>query len=170
MKKQIQTLIEIGIIYLAASIVLESLLSGYPIIMLPLLGVTFIFFATMIFGTLWQPRVTEVTNKMERTSGKNDDLTRLEHLCAFAIGQGDAGAATQVSDRVRALAFAAAAYRLKTSLQALRSMSKEHLDKLATSIGDQQMLKILTSSGSFVRKGDSSVLEEYLTTIEGWTS
>ena len=52
MKKQVRALLEIAIIYVAVSIVLDSVLGGFQILLLPALACAFVLFATMIFGVL----------------------------------------------------------------------------------------------------------------------
>jgi hypothetical protein len=168
MKKQVWTLAEIGVVYVVVSMILESLLSGYKTLLLPVLSFTFIFFATIMFGTLWEPRAAELTSKTQKPHGKYDDFTQLEHLCNLAIEQGDVDAAKIVSDRVQALAFKAASYRLNMSATSLRSMSKEQSDVFARCINDPQMLSILSAKHFFIRKGDALMLKEYLTTIKAW--
>jgi hypothetical protein len=170
MKKQTETLIEIGAVYLAASIVVESLLSTYRILVLPILSFIFALFAMMMVQVLWQPTVQGRSKKIVKSPMKNDDLTRLEHLCTFAIDQGDEKAAGLLSERVRRMAFDAASLRLNISAASLRRLADEQRGLVASQVNDALMTHILTSNGSFIRNDVPGVLNEYLAMIEGWIS
>jgi hypothetical protein len=169
MKKQVKALIELGSIYLACSIVLDYFLSGYPALLWPALAVAFFIFGGMIFSVLWQntpqaPRGTDLSFNHE------DDLTQFEYLCDLAINQGDRNAGEAVSERIRSLAFAAAAYHLSVPETMLRTMIEQEPRSLDTKIGDQPILFALTTRGSLIRRGEPQTLQNCMKTIEDWTN
>jgi type III secretory pathway component EscV len=168
MNKRIRTLAEIGAVYVAASIVVEALLNGYPILILPILSIIFIVFAIMIFQVLWESRIPNVAVKRPTTAGRNDDLSRLEHLCDLALNQADANAEKLLSDRIRRLAFASASCRLNTPIETLRSLAEQEANPLSPLVGDQQISDLLTSKKPFIHMGNSRDIDQYMTKIEDW--
>jgi hypothetical protein len=170
MKKQIKTLIQIGVVYLAVSILLDSFLAGYPILTWAGLGVAFIFFAIMIFGVLLELRPHPAASKSVRHFQKNeDDLMRLDKLCQRAIDQGDATSTELLSKRIRSLAFAAAAYRFNITEPVLRNMAELDPTSLEQQIHDQSMFEMLTATSPVVNRRNTGDLRNYLTTIEDWS-
>jgi len=169
MKKQIKALIELGSVYLALSIVLDYFLSGYPILLWPALAVAFFVFAGMIFSVLWQhnPRTPSGT---DQSANHGDDLTQFEYLCDLAINQGDRNAGEILTERVRSLAFAAAAYHLNIPETALRIMIEQDPRSLDTKIRDRPILLALTTRGSLIREGESQTLQNCVKTIGEWTN
>jgi hypothetical protein len=169
MKKQVRALVEIGIIYLAVSIVLDYFLRGYQTLLWPALGFVFVIFGTMIFSELWEQTSRAAKIDRRRVNAGEDELMRLEHLCKAAIDQGDVAAGELLSQRLRSLAFAAAAYHLNESEAMLRTMAEQEPSLLQTRVGDQQIFHALVTNGPLTRKGDSLSLQDYLSKIEDWT-
>jgi len=168
MKNKILTLAEIGVVYLAASIILDSLLSSYQILLWPALAIAFIFFATMIFDLLWEPGPRRSGKGMsEPASSGEDDLTRLKHLCKHVFEQGDITSENVLREKINSLAFAAISLRLNEPTAQLRMMAKEEPDTLQRMIGDEKMYTLLTT-GPFIRKGDLRTVADGLTRIEEW--
>jgi hypothetical protein len=170
MKKQFRALIEIGIIYLAISMILDFFLGSYQFMLWPVLGLVFAVFGIMIFNRLWEQTSRTAEIRRQRVGTGEDELMRLEHLCKVAIDEGDVGAGELLSKRLRSLAFAAVACRLNESETMLKTMAEQEPSLLETKIGDQPIFHALVSNGSIIRKGDSRTLQDYLSRIEGWTS
>ena len=169
MKKQARALVEIGIIYLAISIVLDFFLRGYPNLLWPALGLVFVLFGIMIFGELWELTSRTAEIRRQRISAPDDELKRLEHLCESAIDQGDVAAVNLLSKRLKSLAFAATAFHLNESEATLRIMAEQEPSSLHSRVGDQEIFRALVTTGPVIRRGDSSSLQEYLRKIEEWT-
>jgi hypothetical protein len=170
MKKQIRALVQIGVIYLVVSIVLDFFLAGYPILTWTALGFVFILFAVMIFDVLWELTPRPTATRVRRIASSEDELTGLEKLCHNAIDQGDPAAGQLLSERIRSLAFSAAAHHVNTSEALLRTMAEQDRDALHSRIGDQLMVEVLIASGSIVTKGNPQNLEDYLAKVEDWTN
>jgi len=168
MKKQVRALLEIAIIYVAVSIVLDSVLGGFQILLLPALACAFVLFATMIFGVLWEQRVPTPARNTHGSPTDESDLIRLGRLCNAAIGQGEAKAGEAISERIRSIAFAAAAYHLNEPEATLRTMAEQEPALLHPKIGDENIFRALTTSGSITRKGNWQGLDECLRRIEDW--
>jgi len=169
MKKQTMTLVEIGIVYLAVSIVLDYFLGNYEILLLLALSFEFILFGIIIFSSLWE-HLPQKVGREESIARTENDLTRLEHSCEAAFSQGDHTAENQISERVRSLAFAAAANRLNIPEATLRSIAREEPKLLQSKIKDPQLLQALISKDSMIQKGNTQVLEDVLDKIEEWTA
>ena len=168
MRKQTKALVEIGIIYLCVSMLLDFFLGSFQILLLPGLALEFLVFGIMIMSTLWE-RVTPRTRKQEKSTSQVDDaLTRLEHLCELAINGGDQAARSLLSERVKSLAFAAAANHFKTPEASLRTDAQKQPDVLESKVRDAQLFNAMTLTNSFVRQRDSRSLEQLLAKIEGW--
>lgn len=170
MRKQVTALAEIGIIYLAVSIVLDFFLRAYQVLLWPVLGFVFVVFGIMILSALWDrtSRTVEITKQQVSTA--EDELMQLEYLCRVAIDGDDVAARELLSQRLRSLAFAAAAYHLNESEAMLRTMAEENPSLLHRKVGDQQIFHALVTDGFVFRKGDSRSLQDYLSKIEGWTN
>ena len=168
MKKQIRALLEIGIIYAAVSIVLDYLLAGFQILLWPALAVAFILFAVMMFAVVWEQRAPSTASSVEPSPSNESDLILLEHLCSAAIDQGDAKAGETVSERIRSIAYAAAALRLNEPETTLRNMAEREPNLLRLRVGDEEFFQALTMNGAITRKGDWQSLDEYLRRVEEW--
>ena len=170
MKKQIKTLIQIGVVYLAVSILLDSFLTGYPILTWAGLGFAFIFFGIMIFAVLLELVPRPAASKSLRQFKKSeDDLMRLDKLCQRALDQGDPTSIELLSKRVRSLAFAAAANRFNITEPVLRNMAELDPASLEQQIHDQSMFEMLTATSSVMNRRNTGDLRNYLTTIEDWS-
>lgn len=170
MRKQTKALVKIGVVYLAASIVLDYFLGAYQVLLWPALAFEFILFGIMILTTLGE-QVAPRTGKAGPSNRQPEDrLARLKHLCKAAIDEGDQAAADILSERVRSLAFAAAANNLNTSEVTLRDVKQEGPNMLQRKINDDELFTALTAKGSMVRRGDVSVLEKLLEKVEEWAS
>jgi len=169
MKKQILALAEIGIVYLAASIILDAALGSYKILLWPALAIAFVLFATMITQALWEPKDQNAENgRSARPIGPEDDLTRLEHLCRNALDRGDPTAEEILSERISALALAAAAQRLNQPESTLREMANQNPKLLHQQLRDEQLFNLVTTR-PLVRKGATAAVDEYVTRIEECT-
>lgn len=163
-------LAEIGIIYLAVSIVLDFFLHGYQALLWPALGLVFVVFGSMIVSTLWEQTSRTAEVRKQRVSAGEDELMRLENLCKAAIDEGDVAAGQLLSQRLRSLAFAAAAHHLNESETMLRTMAEQEPSLLQSRVRDQQIFHALVTNSSIIRKGDSLTIQDYLSRIEGWTN
>jgi len=169
MRKQTRTLIEIGLAFLATSILLDYFLGAYQILLWLALAFEFILFGTMILNTLWE-RVARGTVKQEPSKPQSEDpLERLEHLCKLAIEEGDQAAADILSERVRSLAYTAAANKFDTSEADLRTMSEAEPALLQARVGNLDLFNFLTRKSTMIRSGDTKALENLLGNVEEWT-
>ncbi len=169
MKKQIKTLMQIGVVYLAVSIVLDFFLAGYPILTWAGLGFAFILFGAVIFNVILELTTRPAVNKRVRQFTKSeDDLMRLDKLCQQSLEHGDAAAIQLLFERVRSLAFAAAAYHFGITESMLRNLVQHDPSSLEQQIQDRRMFEVLTQTGSAdnLRKGD---FESCLAKIEDWS-
>jgi hypothetical protein len=166
--KQMRSLAEIGIVYLAASIILDSILVGYKILLWPALAIAFLFFATLIAQVVWEPAVPTPARVMSvRSTHRDDDLTRLEQICKHAIEQEDRASGETLIERVRTLAIAVTSYRLNEPESSLMGTAPQH-PVLLQKIKDQEMVAIITSP-PLLGKAAVGTLQDYLTRIEEWT-
>ena len=170
MKKHIKTLVQIGVVYLAVSILIDSFLAGYPILTWAGLGLAFILFAIMIFSVLLEltPRPA-VKTSIPQLKKNEDDLMRLDKLCQRAIDHGDARSTQLLFERVRSLAFAAAAYYLNIAESQLRNLAEQNPTSLEQRMHDQTMFEMLTATSSAVNAQSSDDFRNYLTKIEEWS-
>ena len=165
-----KTLGEIATAYLVASVTLDYLLDTYPVLLWLALTFEFLFFSIIIIGTLWE-RVEPRTDGRELPPPRcNDSLTRLERLCEVAIGQRDQTAGDVISERVRALAFAAAAIHFNIPETTLRGIAEDKPDVFQSTIGDPILIDALTTKGSIVRAGETNILNYLVKTVEEWTT
>ncbi len=171
MKKQIKTLIQMGVVYLAVSIVLDFFLAGYPILTWAGLGFAFILFGIIVFNVL-----LELTSRPEPNKGirqfkrGEDDLMRLDKLCQRAIDHGDTTSTQLLSERIRSLAFAAASYHFNIAEPLLRNMAQHDPTSLERQISDQRMFEALTATSSGVSQRNTHDIDSCLTSIEAWLS
>jgi hypothetical protein len=162
-------LIEIGIVYLIASIIIDFLLGAYQILIWPVLGFIFVFFAAMIVGVVWDPTLREPAEYVPQPNTREDDLARLQSLCEAAVDQGNESAKRLLSQRISSLTFAAAAHHLKMPESTLRNMAEQEPFRLRTKIEDQRILHTLTTHDNIISKGDWKTLDDYLNRVEAWT-
>ena len=170
MKKQTLTLIELGIAFLTAAIVLDYVLGNYQILLWPSLAFEFTLLGVMIFGTLWE-HVPRPSGSGEKSIHKDEtELTRLEHLCKAAILRGDETAENLLSERVRSLALAAAESRLTRPQTALTGIARERSGLLQSEFKEPELLRAVSTNGSMIQAGNTRVLEDLLEKIEEWTN
>ena len=171
MKKQIRTLVGIGVVYLAVSIVLDFFLAGYPILTWLGIGFAFIVFGTVMIDVLLELNLHPLAKQSAaRFKRKEDDLTRLDKLCKKAIDDSDPAASKLLTERIRSLAFAAAAYHCNTDESLLRDMAAQDPASLRRQVRDQFMAEAITTTDYGVTKGSKRKLDDYLTRIEDWSN
>jgi hypothetical protein len=167
MRRQTRALIEIAVLYISVSIVLDYFLGSFQILLFPALAFEFIIFGIMIMSILWE-QVAPITRKQEQHIPITDDaFTRLEHLCKMAIDEGDQAAGRLLSERVTSLALAAAANRLNTSEASLTHMQAEPT-LIESKIRDKQLFNAMTKTTGIVQQEDGQTLEQLLAKIEAW--
>jgi len=170
MKRQSKTLTELGIVYLAVSILLDFFLASYQILLWPSLALAFAVFSILVFNTLWMQAFPGAVRVRQPAARMEDEFARLEHLCDVAINQGEAPSGGVVSERVRALAVAAAAHHLNITEDAIRSMAERDPGLLDEKIGDELLFHAMTGKGTLFGKGRSQAIREYLVRIQEWTN
>ena len=171
MKKQIRTLVQIAVVYLAISILLDFFLAGYPILTWLGIGFAFLLFGILIFNVLLELTVRPLAKKsVPRFKRNEDDLMRLDKLCKKAIDNNDPAASQLLSDRIRSLAFGVAAYHCNTAEPLLREMFLEDPASLQGQVHDQYIVEALTATDYGVARGDTQKLDDYLTKIEDWSN
>lgn len=171
MKKQTKTLIQLGVVYLAVSIVLDFFLAGYPILTWAGLGFAFILFGIMIFNVLLDLSSRPPPNRgMRRFNRGEDDLMRLDKVCQRAIEYGDAASTELLSERIRSLAFAAASYHFNITEPLLRTLAQDDLASLERQINDQRVFEALTAKSSDVSRRNTHDIANCLKSIEAWLS
>jgi hypothetical protein len=168
MKKQTKGLIEIGVLYLGVSIVLDYFLGAYQILLWLALAFEFIIFGLMMMSTLLESLAPTTRKREVDNLPSEDEFTRLGRLCKFAIDQGDQTAGKTLSEKIRSLAFAAAANDLNTSEAALREATEQGM--LQMKVGDPELFTALTTTGNMVARGDTKILEGLLGKVEEWTT
>jgi hypothetical protein len=158
MKKHIQTVLEMGLLYAIIIVVLDFILKNFPILIWLSLGVAFSFFAVLIFDLLLkflpktQPRVLPYRETNE------NDLSKLGQIVEKAFVQRDAWAAKVLSDRLKSLALSASAYRANRSGAELIWLS-EH---------DEQIARILVGNSTPSENNSLQALGSLLSKIESW--
>jgi len=169
MKRLIRALVQLGILYLAVSIVLDYFLSSYQLVLWPALAVAFAIFSILAFNALWIDVFPSGESVRRPVIRNEDDLARLQHLCSVVIEQGEPAVGGVISERVRSLAFTAAAYHLNSSEDLLRSMAERQPSLLNQKIGDELLFQALITKGTLFTKHDSRTIIESLMKIEDWT-
>jgi hypothetical protein len=171
MKKQIRTLVQIAVVYLAISIILDFFLAGYPILTWLGIGFAFLLFGIVIFDVLLELTVRPLPKKsVPRFKRNEDDLMRLDELCKKAIDRNDPAASQLLSERIRSLAFGVAAYHCNTTEPLLREMFLEDPASLQGQVHDQYIVEALTATDYGVTRGDTRKLDDCLTKIEDWSN
>jgi hypothetical protein len=170
MKKQTKGLIEIGVLYLGVSIVLDYFLGAYQILLWLALAFEFIIFGLMIMSTLFESLAPTTRKREVDNLPSEDEFKRLGRLCKFAVDQGDQTAGKTLSEKIRSLAFAAAANDLNTSEAALREATEKEPGMLQMKVGDPELFTALTTTGNMVARGDTKILEGLLGKVEEWTT
>jgi hypothetical protein len=168
MKKQTRGLFEIGVVYLAVSILLDYFLGAYQILLWLALAFGFIIFGIMIMSTLFESLAPATRKREADNLPSEDEFTRLWRLCKFAIDQGDQTAGKTLSEKTRSLAFAAAANDLNTSEAALREATEKEPGMFQMKVGDPELFTALTTTGNLVARGDTKILERLLGKVEEW--
>jgi hypothetical protein len=170
MKKQIRTLVKVAVVYLAVSIILDFFLAGYPILTWLGIGFAFILFGIVILDVLLELAVLPPQKKsVPRFKRNEDELMRLDKLCKKAIDQSDPVAGHLLSERIRSLAFSAAAYHYNTAEPLLRDMVLQDPASLQRQVHDQFMVEALTAA-DYVSRRNRRKLDDYLTKIEDWSN
>jgi len=171
MKKQIRTLFQIAVVYLAISIILDFFLAGYPILTWLGVGFAFILFGIVIFDVLLELTVRPLPNKNVSSFKRNeDDLMRLDTLCKKAIDHNDPAAIKLLSERIRSLAFAVAAYHCNTTEPLLRDMAHQDPATLQRQVHDPYMVEALTTTDYDVTRSKTRKFDDYLTKMEDWSN
>ena len=165
-----KTLAEIAIAYLAASVALDYFLDTYPVLLWLALTFEFLFVSIIIIGTLWEQVEPRTDGRELPPPRRNDSLARLERLCEVAIDQRDQTAGDVLSERVRALVFAAAAIHFNISEATLRSITEDKPAVFQSPIGDPILNDALTTKGSIMRAGETNILNYLVKTVEEWTT
>jgi len=169
MKKQTKTLIQLAVVYLAVSIVLDFFLAGYPILTWAGLGFAFILFGIIVFNVLLELTSRPAPNKGIRQFKRGeDDLMRLDKLCQRAIDHGETTSTQLLSERIKSLAFAAASYHFNITEPLLRNMAQQDPTSLERQLNDKRMFEALTATSSGVSRRSTRDIDSCLTSIEAW--
>jgi len=168
MSKTMIRLVKLGIAFLTASIVLDFYLGGYGILLWPALALEFIIFAATIFSSLRENLLPNTKTHAESRPRTETDFARLEDLCSAAIEQTNPKAEGLISDRVRSLAFAAAASNLNIPEPTLRSLAEQDPQLVQTRVKDSQITRVLITKGPLIQQGRVEEIETLIAKIDEW--
>ena len=170
MRRLAKSVVELGIAYIFAVIVLEFFLAHYEILILPILGVVFIFFSLLIFNTLLPLAVKSEVGRAQIREKGEDELQRLERLVRRAMQDHDSEAADALGERLRLLALQIASYRTEAPLSQLDEESEDRTFLLSQIIQDEPMVRLLTSGPNASAPDGAREIEAVLSTLEGWVA
>jgi len=168
MKGHTRQLLELAVVYLVVLVVVDSILTAYPVLTWLALGIAFIVFSLFILDVLLELTPKKVIRPVQFQSRGEDELMNLEKLTKHAIDEGHPEAATLLSEKLKSIALRAAAYRTNMSDAQLIDMARNQPDLLAEWLQDREIVKDLITDDQIVKPREVRRLQEILSIVESW--
>ncbi len=166
MNRQVTHLLQLGVFFTAAVIILDLLLVQIPVLDWFALAVAFMLAATLILDSMLRlvPR-----EKRRPTSNQQieDEFQYLTHIVDKAINDHDEMSARILSEELRSLVLGTIAARMRLSRKEVLEQVENDPESIRRTVRDEEIMKLLIGNISVTELMDERQFEKILATIEG---
>jgi len=167
MNTKAKHILELGIFFAGAVIILDTLLIQIPVLDWFALGLAFFLAAALIISSIartipWQRRTAV------RIPQTRNELQHLADIIDAAVYGGDSNSSKILSEEIRSIVLGVVAVRTKLSKREIIALAENHPENLRVVVRDDEIIKFLTGH-SFGQALGEKELEETLSKIEDWS-
>jgi len=168
MNRQAKHILELGLFFAGAVIILDVLLIQIPVLDWFALGLTFSLVATLILGSVartvpWQ------THKSILSRQKEDEFQHLVNVVDAAVCAHDGKSLRILSKHLKSLALGAIAARTRLSKKYILELAERDRPSLQAIVQDEGMVNLLADYRPQDEALNEKELEQTLFKIESWS-
>jgi hypothetical protein len=168
MNRQAKHILELGLFFAGAVIILDMLLTQMPVLDWFALGFTFSLMATLILSSVartvpWQ------THKTMLSLRKEDEFQHLANVVDAAVYAHDGKSLKILSNHLKSLALGAIAARTRLSKKDILELAENNLPSLQAIVQDEGMVNLLAGYHEQDEALNQKELEQTLSKIESWS-
>lgn len=168
MNEQARHVLQLGMFFAAAVIILDILLIQIPILDWFALGVAFMLVAVLILNSVVRLVPREV-RKHRQNQQVEDEFHYLTHVVDRTIRDHDEMSARILSEELRSLVLGTIAVRMRLSKKQILERVENDRDSVQAIVKDEQIMKLLTGNVPMSDVADEKQFEKLLAKIEGWS-
>ena len=168
MKREAKRILEWGVFFACAVIILDVLLIQIPILDWLALGIVFFFAAALIVASIarsvpWEKR------RAISIPQRRDELQRLADIVDAAVYEGDGNSSRILLEQVKSIALGAIAGRTKLSKREILELAENHREDLRAVVRDEEIMAVLVGYQQLGRSLSEKELEGMLSRIQDWS-
>ena len=168
MNAQARHILELGIFFAGAVVLLDALLIEIPIFDWFALGLAFFFIAAFIIGSI----AREVPWQTRRAISVHETKNELEHLAAVidaAVHRGDTNSYRILSEEVKSIVLGAIAVRTNLPKKEILELAENYPESLRAMVHDDGIMKFLARYPPLDASFTDEKLEKTLSKIDCWS-
>jgi len=168
MNRQAKHILELGLFFAGAVIILDMLLTQLPVLDWFALGLTFSLMATLILGSVartvpWQAHKSLLSRQ------KEDEFQHLVNVVDAAVYAQDGKSLKILSNHLKSLALGAIAARTKLPKKDILELAENNWRSLQGIVQDEEMVNLLAGYRPHDEALSEKDLEQTLSKIESWS-
>lgn len=168
MKAHSREILGLAVFYAAVVAILDYFLTKIPIINWLALGMTFVFFTTLILDTVVKLLAKEQRTQTVVPETSESELGRLEKVIERALVQHQPESIKILDERLKSIVLSAFAIRANQSVTNLHQLAQDDPKSFVATIGDDQISEILAGRSTVLKEAGSHEVGKVLTKIEEW--
>jgi len=168
MNRQATQILELGLFFAGAVIILDLLLAQLPVLDWLALGLFFLLVAAAILGSVARA-VPKQTGKSISLQQKEDEFQHLADLVNAALYEHDKGSLRILSRHIQSLALGTIAARTRLPKRQILELAKNDKQSLQAIVQDEEMIRCLAGFQPQGEAPSKKEFEEMLSKIEGWS-
>jgi hypothetical protein len=167
MNRQAKHILELGLFFAGAVIILDVLLTQIPVLDWFALGLTFSLMATLILGSVART-VTWQTHKSMLSHQEEDEFQYFVNLVDAAVYAHDGKSLRILSKHLKSLALGAIAARTRLSKKDILELAENNPPSLQVIVQDEEMVNLLATYRQHEALNEKE-LEQTLSKIDSWS-
>ena len=168
MNKQTTQILELGIFFAGAVIILDVLLAQIPLLDWLALGLAFFLAAALILGSVSRT-IPKQARKAISIGQKEDQFRHLADVVDAAVYGRNKMALRILSEQLKSLALGTIAARARLSRKEILELAEKEPQSLSAIVQDEEMRRLLAGYPPLGEGVSEKELEEILFRIESWS-
>ncbi len=168
MNPQARHILELGMFFAGAVIILDALLIQIPLLDWFALGLAFFFIAALILVSIAR-EVPWQTRRAIMLPETRNELEYLTDVIDAAVYRGDANASRILSEEIKSIVLGAVAVRTRLPKKEILDLAENHPESLRAMVRDDGIMKLLAGYLPLGASLTEEKLEQTLSKIASWS-
>jgi hypothetical protein len=168
MNTQATQILQLGLFFASAVIILDLLLTQLPVIDWLVLSLVFLLAAVVILGSVARTVSRQASGPVS-LQPREDEFQRLANVVHAAVYGNDKKSLRILSEHMKSLALGTIAARTRLSKKEILELAKNDKQSLQAIVQDEKMLRCLAGYQPQDEAPSEKEFEEMLSKIESWS-